>query len=108
MDDAAADPPPPRSQGAGEPTARRSRIPSHEWQSLAGDWRQTGRRPPSGPRRVRFAIMVRQAAARDMTDSEIIDGLRDAAVDQENGRLVHCETEDDLRTFFSTLRTDEG
>jgi hypothetical protein len=76
--------------------------------NLAGDWRQTGRRPPSGPRRVRFPIMVRQAAAREMTDSEIIDGLRDAAVDEENGRLVHCETEDDLRTFFSTLRTDEG
>jgi hypothetical protein len=43
-----------------------------------------------------------------LTDKEVLERLRGAAEDEESGRLVHCETEEDLRAFFADLRPGEG
>ena len=49
--------------------------------------------------------MARQTQEHEFTDEEIVGRLRDAAEDERAGRLASCENEDDLRSFFATLRT---
>jgi hypothetical protein len=49
--------------------------------------------------------MARRTEDHELTDEEMIDRLRDTAEDERAGRLVSCENEDDLRTFFAGLRT---
>ncbi len=48
--------------------------------------------------------MTRQTIALDLTDEEIACRLREAREDEHEGRLVHCESEIELREFFGTLR----
>jgi hypothetical protein len=49
--------------------------------------------------------MARQTQDHELTDEEIVSRLREAEEDAQAGRLVSCETEDDLRAFFGPLRS---
>ena len=51
--------------------------------------------------------MTRRAPIRELTEAEVIARLRSAVENEMQGRVVHSETEFDLRAFFSTLRTDQ-
>ncbi|MHB8246147.1 MAG: hypothetical protein ACYDGN_12500 [Acidimicrobiales bacterium] len=47
--------------------------------------------------------MTPQTVAPDLTDQEVARRLEEAQADEEQGRLVHCGDEAELREFFRTL-----
>jgi len=49
--------------------------------------------------------MTRGVGPDELTDDEIVARLREAVRDVEEGRLVHCDTEEELRAFFASLGT---
>ncbi len=49
--------------------------------------------------------MTRGVEPDELTDDEVVARLREAVRDVQEGRLVHCDTEEELRAFFASLRT---
>lgn len=49
--------------------------------------------------------MMRDVEPDELTDDEIVARLREAARDVQQGRLVHCDSEEELRAFFVSLGT---
>jgi hypothetical protein len=47
--------------------------------------------------------MARQTVAPDLSDQEVARRLQAAQADEQEGRIVHCENEAELREFFRTL-----
>jgi len=58
----------------------------------------TGERSSVGP-------VARSIETDELTDDEVMVRLQEAARDEREGRLVRCETEEDLRTVFARLRS---
>jgi hypothetical protein len=48
--------------------------------------------------------MTQETAASDLSDDEVATMLRHAKEDEEEGRLVHCGTEAELRDFLLSQR----
>jgi hypothetical protein len=48
--------------------------------------------------------MTQETAASDLSDEEVATMLRQAKQDEDEGRLVHCGTEADLKEFLASQR----
>jgi len=48
--------------------------------------------------------MMRGVEPDELTDDEIVARLREAARDEQEGRLVHCDSAEELRALFVRLR----
>ncbi len=51
--------------------------------------------------------MARRIEADELTDDEIMVRLQEAARDEREGRLVRCDTEEELRAAFARLRSGQ-
>jgi hypothetical protein len=51
--------------------------------------------------------VARSIETDELTDDEIIVRLREAARDAREGRLVRCDTEEELRAVFARLRSGQ-
>ena len=51
--------------------------------------------------------MARRTETDELTDDEIMVRLREAARDEREGRLVRCDTEEELRAAFARLRSGQ-
>ena len=47
--------------------------------------------------------MARPATATHLTEEQMEQRLRDAQTDEKDGRLIKCETEQDVKKFFEGL-----
>jgi hypothetical protein len=52
-------------------------------------------------------LVARSIETDELTDDEIIARLREAARDEREGRLVRCDTEEELRAAFARLRSGQ-
>ena len=48
--------------------------------------------------------MTQETAASDLSDEQVATMLRQAKEDEEEGRLVHCGTEAELKEFLASQR----
>ena len=51
--------------------------------------------------------MARRIETDELTDDEVMVRLHDAARDEREGRLVRCDTEEDLCAIFARLRSGQ-
>jgi len=51
--------------------------------------------------------MARGIETDELTDDEVMLRLREAARDEREGRLMRCETEEELRAAFARLRSGQ-
>ncbi len=47
--------------------------------------------------------MARDVEPDELTDDEIVARLREAARDEQEGRLVRCDSAEELRAFFASI-----
>ena len=51
--------------------------------------------------------MARRIETDELTDDEIMVRLQEAARDEREGRLVRCDTEEELRAAFARMRSGQ-
>ncbi len=51
--------------------------------------------------------MARSIETDELTDDDVIVRLQEAARDEREGRLVRCDTEEELRAAFARLRAGQ-
>ena len=51
--------------------------------------------------------MARRIETDELTDDEVMVRLQEAARDEREGRLVRCDTEEELRAAFARIRSGQ-